>query len=79
MSDFFYISLATYGISTLLSDYSGPKDIFNHLRQRGLPDCAVCICPWVSGLLCIVYEMSIIEYLAITGIVILIIRIEDAI
>lgn len=67
--------LATYGISKLLTSYSGPYELFSSLRQKyplSPLSCLICTSTWLAAPIAIISGLSIIEYLAILGVIILV-------
>ena len=66
--------LAVYAVSTLLAEYNGFRDIFMKLRKKGLPDCAVCLSVWTAIPAALLTGLSVVEYLAVVGGVILLVR-----
>lgn len=71
------LGLATYGISTLLSDYDGPLGIFNELRANfSVFRCGVCLSVWVGLVLAILTLTHPMVYLAALGLSILAMRYE---
>ena len=69
--------LATYSIATLLSEYDGPFEIFFKARRSRLSPlltCGVCVGTWVAIPISIALNLSPMEYLAVTGGVILLSR-----
>lgn len=73
MGEIIIASLATYGISALISNYSGIFNLFERLRNR-YPDsafhCVVCLSVWVAIPISLAMSIGIIGYLAVVGIVI---------
>ena len=60
--------LATYGISTLLSEYNGARDVFVYLRTKmSVFRCTVCLSVWVAVVIALLQGMSFTEYLAVVG------------
>lgn len=45
--DIVFTALGTYGLATLVTDYSGPFNLFVYLRKKGVPDCNVCVATWL--------------------------------
>lgn len=67
----------TYGLSTLISEYDGPIDLFVKLRSTKLLkffECGVCLTPYVALIPTLLLGLSLVEYLATVGIVIMIVR-----
>lgn len=75
MFDIVISTLGVYGISVLLAEYSGPKNIFLKLREKGLPDCVPCLSVYIAIIPVLSLSMSFFEYLAIIGATIIIERI----
>ena len=75
MFNLLLLSLATYGVSKLITDYDGAFDIFYKLRGKYKAlTCTVCVSFWVAAIFCIVYYLGLtllLLPLAIVGIVIL--------
>lgn len=75
MIDVVIAILATYGVSTLVADYDGPRDIFIRLRKRSkFFECAVCLSPWVAVIPALLIGLSFVEYIAVVGGTIIIAR-----
>lgn len=68
-------SLATYGVSSLLTNYEGFHGIFSKLRDK-YPDsflqCLVCTSVIVSIFICFMSGVGILGWLAVIGIIILV-------
>jgi hypothetical protein len=68
MFEFIMGALAVYGVSTLMSDYGGPKSLLLQLRTKyKLFDCSVCIGVWVAIPIAILLHVGIVGYLAFIG------------
>lgn len=80
MGEIIIASLATYGISSLLTEYSGIKDIFIKARLRfpnSALNCIVCTSVYVSIALFIIVLLGLGYYLtpfAVVGVVIILDR-----
>lgn len=67
--------LATYGLSTLLAEFEGYKDVFVWLRTRIEPlRCAVCASCWIAMPIVLFAGLGLLEYFAIIGSVIILDR-----
>jgi hypothetical protein len=67
-----YAIIATYGIATLLAEYDGPFNVLSKLRNRGMPNCNVCMGVWIAIPLALFLEIGLIGYfVTIGGVVIL--------
>ena len=68
------LSLATYGVSKLITDYDGAFDIFYKLRGKYKAlTCTVCVSVWVATILSIVLFLGgfwLLTVLAVIGAVI---------
>lgn len=81
MIGFIIYVLAVYGVSTLISDYDGPNNIFYRLRSKyskSALTCTVCLSVWVALILFIPILLGIgylvLSPLAVIGGVILLER-----
>lgn len=59
--------LGVYGITTLLADYSGPKNVLVNLRKMGMPDCSACLSVWVAIPFALFTGIGIAGYFAVVG------------
>lgn len=79
MIDLIVASTATFGVSSLVSGYGGPFDVFVRLRKLSHAfSCTVCLSVWVSvPMLLLTYYggMFIVSALSIIGVVIILERI----
>lgn len=68
-------SIATFGISALISNYDGPGEILFKLRKKvPLTRCTICLGVWAGIPIAYFMGVGIIGYLAIIGLVILVER-----
>lgn len=70
-------ALAAFGISALISQYDGLSGVLQRVRLnrlRRLASCTVCLSVWVAIPISIVANLSVIEYFATLGFVILLER-----
>lgn len=73
--------LATFGISSLLTEYSGFYNIFHKLRYKArgelksMLECMICTAVWLAIPVSIVLGVGFMGYLAVIGGVILLERI----
>lgn len=75
MFDLILAVLATFGTSALITNYGGPIGIFIKLRSKtNVLQCTVCLSVWVAIPISIVSGISLIEYFATLGCVILLER-----
>lgn len=66
--------LATYGVSKIVTAYDGPYEVFYKLRDKYPLSpflCLVCTAVWVAVPICIFSGLSVIDYMAVIGAVIL--------
>lgn len=71
--------LSTYGISTLISEYDGPFNLFVKLRNMDVSkvtSCSVCLSVWIAIPVSIIIGLTLVYYLSVIGAVILLNRIE---
>lgn len=75
MIELLIATLATFGLSALISNYDGPYDVFNKLKSKySVFRCTVCLSVWVAIPISILMYLGIVEYTAIIGAVIIIER-----
>lgn len=73
MIEIIIAATATYGVSALVSEYSGPFDIFFRLRQRlRVLECTVCLSVWLAIPISIFSGLDIMGYFAVIGVIIII-------
>lgn len=62
------LALGSYGISTLLSDYEGPFDLFTKIRTVGkVFRCSTCLSFWISIIVSLITGLGFVETLAVIG------------
>ena len=82
MKDYFYIVFAAFAVSSLLTEYEGPKNVFALLRERyprSALKCLVCTSVYISIVFFIISQYVSADYfqpLSMVGIFILIERIK---
>ena len=79
MGELIITTLATYGLSSLLTSYDGPFDVFLKLRElfpRSPLECTVCTSVWVSIAFFLVLLLGLGYYLLPLAIVWLVILLE---
>lgn len=64
-------ALGTYGVASLLAEYTGPKNVFVNLRRKGLPDCTVCLATWLIAPMFLITWLGLGAPFAVLGIVII--------
>lgn len=70
-------AIITYGISTVVSEYSGPFNVFLNLRVSkigALFECSVCLVPYVAAFPVILLSMGAVEYFVVFGLSVLMTR-----
>lgn len=69
-------TLATFGISAIISNYDGPFNILTCLRAKvSAARCCVCMAVWLAIPIAVSLNIGLIGYLAILGSVILLERV----
>lgn len=76
MTEIIIMTIATFGISALISNYDAPFGLFRNLREvKWLPfHCTVCTACWMAMPITALSGIGIIGYLAVIGGVIIIER-----
>lgn len=73
-------TLATYGVASLVTNYSGPFNAFTSLRKsakgelKSALECTVCVATWVSVPIALIAGVGFLGWLAAIGAVILLER-----
>lgn len=79
MIELLITTLATYGVSKLLTDYDGFGDIFYKLRAKKylkMLTCTTCTSVWVATIFCIVFALGFAIWLLPFAIVATVIILE---
>lgn len=72
MTDILIVSLATYGMCKLVSEYDGPFNVFQRIRSQFKAFlCLACSSVWVCAPLALFTGLSVVEYFAAIGIVLI--------
>lgn len=72
------IAFATFGVSIIATEKDGLFNVLAWARKKlGGFECSVCLSVWVAGALSLIYGLTFLEYLAVIGINVMLIKVYD--